>query len=126
MPSTSKIAHPIIRRVTGSTPGYEILDLSILPGDPEVIRLSYRNPRQPEVIEEMPLLEALERLFPRAWPETPDTPQEVQQGPARGYVDAKDLEDSIMVDSRLTENERARFWKVVREVQTGEWPGGDL
>lgn len=122
----TKIANPIIRRVTGRTPGYEILELSILPGDPEVIQLSYRNPRQPEVIEELPLLQALETLFPQAWPVTTGEPEESQQGPASGYVRAKDLEDSLMVDTRFTASERARFWKVVREVQTGEWPGGEL
>ena len=126
MPRISKIEHPFIRRVTGSTPTNEILDLAILPGDPEVIQLSYRNPRQPEVLEELPLLQALETLFPQAWPETPTTAQEAPSGPAVGYVSAKDLEDCIMVDSRISQGERARFWNLVRSVQTGEWPGGDL
>jgi hypothetical protein len=113
---STKIENPIIRRAGFGTPLFSIVEISILPGDPEVLELSVRNPRQTPTVVSVPLPQALERLFPDLWGSEPEEPQAGN----RGVVDGKSLEDAIMVEGEFTVNERARFFNLVRQVQKGE------
>lgn len=115
----SRIANPVIRRVEGSTPLYEIVELSIWPKDgeqPETLKVSVRNKRQDAVTDSYTLTEALALLFPDLWGEGQDQP--VRK--LTGTVDIKSLEDAIMVEGEFTDNERARFFNLVRDVQRGK------
>jgi hypothetical protein len=111
----TKIENPVIRRAGFSTPLFSIVEISILPGDPETLELSVRNPRQDPVEVRMPLPTALSRLFPGLWGES-----EPESTDLSGMVQAKSLEDAAMVDGRFTANEKAKFFNLVREVQKGE------
>lgn len=116
----SKIANPIIRRVEGSTPLYEIVELSILPAEgdqPEMLEISARNKRQDPVLGSYPLAEALALLFPSFWGEG-DSVQNTKT--PTGVVEVKSLEDAIMIEGEFTNSERARFFNLVRDVQRGE------
>lgn len=115
----TKIENPIIRRVAGSTPLYEIVELSIFPATvnaPEILGTAVRNPRKQPEFASVPLIEALATLFPAFWGEE----QTTKGATPAGMVSAKSLEDAIMIHGEFTQQERAKFFNLVREVQTGE------
>jgi hypothetical protein len=101
----TKLETPILRRVPHSSRVYEILELEITA---ETLTLSGRNPRQEPRIVSLPLADALARLFPDHYGVEPET------------TDWKGLEDTIMVDAGLTQDERAKFFNLVRRAQEGE------
>lgn len=112
----SRLEHPVRRRLQGSTSLYEICELELVPGQDELLLFSVRNPRQPEQLRQLTILEACQRLWPELWGEQPVVgAQDVQ-----GMVEVKELQDQIMTDGELTERESARLWQLVRRVQLGE------
>lgn len=134
---STPLANDVVRRVKHETPLYKIVHVSLLPGEPEKFEVSVRNPRQDEVQKKFTLEEALRILCPEFYEsaeeetveETPGKPnrksREEPKEP-KGVVDCHDLASSVMVDGRLTIEEKAKFWKIVREVQTGNWPGTEF
>lgn len=113
---TSRLEHPVRRRLQGSTTLYEICEIELIPGQDELLLFSARNPRQPEQLRRLPILEAAQRLWPELWGEQ----EVVEAQDVQGVVAVKELQDQIMTDGELTERESARLWKLVRRVQLGE------
>jgi hypothetical protein len=98
----TKLETPILRRVPHSSRVYEILELEITA---KTLTLSGRNPRQEPRIASLPLADALARLFPEHYGVEPEA------------TDWKGLEDTIMIAADLTQDERAKFFNLVRKAQ---------
>jgi hypothetical protein len=126
----SPLANDVVRRLKDSTDKYKIIELGLLAGDTEALSVSARNPRQDPKEASMPLTDALLQLFP--WLSTEEavddyTPSEGASGTScgmQGMIDAKDLEDVLMVcDNIFPLPVRIRLWKVIRALRTtGEVP----
>jgi len=119
----SPLANEVVRRVITANSPYDIVELALWPATqdkPETLEVSVRNRRADPKTAALPLEDALSLVFPELWAK--DEPvvegESRPKGSLAGYVDAKVLEDEIMVQD-APDSEKARFFDLVRRVQKG-------
>ncbi len=119
---STPLNNDVVRRVKHETSLFKIVEVSLLAGDTEKFEVTARNPRHTPVEFKFTLEEALRVLCPELYEENA-VDVDSDAPPVSGSVDLEDLSSCVMVDGRLNDSERARLWKIIREVQTGQWPG---
>jgi hypothetical protein len=117
----SKLANDVVRRVAVDA-DYAIVELSLIAGDVEKLKISARNPRQDPREIELTLSEALTQLAP--WLKGEEEEPKISADGKRvlsGMIDAFELETRLMTDADLASfSFRCRLWRMVRAIQNDE------